>query len=148
MEHSSKYARILVPTDGTEEAQCAVCLAGELASMLASSLDLLYVSPFDARTDEGHVAWLPDSVVRPAAEEARAIFTAAAARLPDGISHTQHHRTGAAADEILRFIDERGIGLLVIGGRKHSRVSGILLGSVTQTVLERSGCAVIVAGGI
>lgn len=148
MEHSSKYARILAPVDGTEEAQRAVRLAGQLASVLASTLDFLYVSPFDACTDEGRVPWLPDSIVRPAAEEAHEIFAAAAELLPDGITYTPHHRTGAPADEILRFIDETGTGLVVIGGRKHSRVSGIFLGSVTQTVLERAHGTVIVAGGV
>ena len=70
MDQQSKYAHILVPVDGSQESLRAVRLAGELAALMASEVHLLYVSPFDASTDEGDVSWLPKSIVRPAAEEA------------------------------------------------------------------------------
>ena len=146
MDHGAKYARILVPVDGSQESLRAVRLAGEVACMTASTVELLYVSPFDKRTDEGDVAWLPESVVRPAAEEAHEIFSASAALLPDAVISECVHRTGAPTDEILRFVDEESIDLVVIGGRKLSRVSGFLLGSVTQTVLEHAHSSVMVAG--
>ena len=85
MGHSTKYTRILVPVDGTEETLRAVRLAGELACATQSIVDLLYVSPFDESTDEGDVPWLPRSVVRPAAEEAHEIFIGAESLLPDNI---------------------------------------------------------------
>lgn len=146
MGHSTKYTHILVPVDGTEETLRAVRLAGELACATQSIVDLLYVSPFDESTDEGDVPWLPQSVVRPAAEEAHEIFIGAESLLPDNISSVRHHRTGAPADEILQFIDEMGSGLVVIGRRKRSRVRGMLLGSVTQTVLEHAHSNVLIAG--
>ena len=135
MGHSTKYTRILVPVDGTEETLRAVRLAGELACATQSIVDLLYVSPFDESTDEGDVPWLPRSVVRPAAEEAHEIFIGAESLLPDNISSVRHHRTGAP-----------GSGLVVIGRRKRSRVRGMLLGSVTQTVLEHAHSNVLIAG--
>ena len=55
MGHSTKYTRILVPVDGTEETLRAVRLAGELACATQSIVDLLYVSPFDESTDEGAI---------------------------------------------------------------------------------------------
>ena len=146
MEQELKYARILVPVDGSRESLCAVRLAGEMARVLYATVYLLYVSPFDKCTDEGDVAWLPESVVRPAAEEAHEIFSASAAHLPDAVISECVHRTGAPTDEILRFVDEESIDLVVIGGRKLSRVSGFLLGSVTQTVLEHAHSSVMVAG--
>ena len=138
--------RILVPVDGTKEALSAVHLAGELALVMESPLDLLYVSPFDESTYEGDVPWLPASIVRPAAEEAQEIFAVAEPLLPAHVAHVCHHRTGMPTDEILHFIDEMGIRLVVIGGRKHSRVTGLLLGSVTQAVLEYAHSNVLVAG--
>ena len=142
-----KYARILVPVDGSQESLRAVRLAGEIARTMYSTVYFLYVSPFDESTDEGDVPWLPESIVRPAAEEAHEIFTGAERLLPNEVSHERAHRTGVPADEILRFIDEMRIGLVVIGGRKRSRVTGFLLGSVTQTVLEHAHSSVMVAGG-
>ena len=85
MEQELKYTRILVPVDGSRESLCAVRLAGEMARVLHATVYLLYVSPFDKCTDEGEVAWLPESVVRPAAEEAHEIFSASAALLPDAV---------------------------------------------------------------
>ena len=116
--------------------------------MTASTVELLYVSPFDASTDEGDVPWLPESIVRPAAEEAQEIFAAADVLLPERTVREHHHRTGIPAEEILRFIDEVDVELVVIGGRKLSRVSGFLLGSVTQTVLEHAHSSVMVAGSV
>ena len=146
MEQEPKYARILVPVDGSRESLCAVRLAGEMARVMHATVYFLYVSPFDKRTDEGEVAWLPESVVRPAAEEAHEIFSASAVLLPDVVMSERVHRTGVPADQILCFIDEEHIDLVVIGGRKHSRMSGFLLGSVTQTVLEHAHSSVMVAG--
>lgn len=146
MEQYLKYARILVPVDGSQESLRAVQLAGEIALVMHSIVYVLYVSPFDQSTDEGDVSWLPESIVRSAAEEAHEIFAAALKRLPDQVIHERFHRTGTPADEILRLIDEENIGLVVIGRRKLSRVSGFLLGSVTQTVLEYAHSGVLVAG--
>ena len=130
----SPYGRILIPVDGSEDALRVIRPAGELARVMEASVDFLYVSPFDESTDEGDASWLPASIVRPTAEEAQEIARAC------------HHRAGMPAEEILRFIDVMGIRLVAISGRKHSRVSGLLLGSVMQTVLERAHACVLVAG--
>nr|WP_314807473.1 universal stress protein [uncultured Selenomonas sp.] len=147
MEEHLKYTHILVPVDGSAQSRYAVRLTGILASVLHATVYFLYVSPFDESTDEGDVSWLPESIVRPAADEAYEIFSDAQSLLPDAVRSECVHRAGTPADEILRFIAEERIELVVIGGRKLSRVSGFLLGSVTQTVLEHAHCSVMVAGG-
>ena len=146
MEDHLKYTHILVPVDGSAQSLYAVRLTGILASVLHATVYLLYISPFDKSTDEGDVSWLPESVVRPAAEEAYEIFSDVQSLLPDTVRAECVHRAGIPLDEILRFIDEERIELVVIGGRKLSRVSGFLLGSVTQAVLEHAHCNVMVAG--
>lgn len=146
MEHGAKYTRIFVPVNGSQESLRAVRLAGEIAIVMQARVYLLYVSPFDTSTDEGDVSWLPESIVRSAAEEAHEIFAAAEALLPGRVICERHHRTGIPVEEILQFIDEMDVELVVIGGRKLSRVSGFLLGSVTQTVLEHAHSSVMVAG--
>ena len=139
-------SEILVPVDGSQESLRAVRLAGEIALIMHATLYILYVSPFDESTDEGDVPWLPESIVRSAAKEAREIFAPALALLPAEVLYERIHCTGAPADVILRFIDREHIGLVVLGGRKRSRVSGFLLGSVTQSVLEHAHSSVMVAG--
>ena len=56
MEQHLKYARILVPVDGSQESLRAVRVAGEFAHAVHSTVYLLYVSPFDKSTDEGDVS--------------------------------------------------------------------------------------------
>ena len=146
MKQYLKYARILVPVDGSQESLRAVRLAGEIALIMHATVYILYVSPFDESTDEGDVPWLPESIVRSAAKEAREIFAPALALLPAEVLYERIHCTGAPPDVILRFIDREHIGLVVLGGRKRSRVSGFLLGSVTQSVLEHAHSSVMVAG--
>ena len=53
---------------------------------------------------------------------------------------------GGTASEIIRFANEYQNALIVIGRRKSSRVSGFLLGSVVQTIIERAQTRVIVVG--
>ena len=142
----SPYGRILIPVDGSEDALRVIRPAGELARVMEASVDFLYVSPFDESTDEGDASWLPASIVRPAAEEAQEIFTVAESLLPQEVARACHHRAGIPAEEILRFIDVMGIRLVAISGHKHSRVSGLLLGSVMQTVLERAHACVLAVG--
>ena len=146
MAYGAKYARVLIPVDGSQESLCAVRLAGEFARIMHATVYFIYVSPFDESTDEGDVPWLPESIVRPAAEVAQEIFSVAEELLPADVAYERHHRAGVPADEILHFIDEMDVDLVVIGGRKLSRMSGIFLGSVTQTVLEYAHSSVMVAG--
>ena len=49
------------------------------------------------------------------------------------------------ADEILRFAEEKGHELIVVGGRGLSGVKGFLLGSVSQEIVERATVSVAVA---
>ena len=62
MEDGLDGAHILVPVDGSEASFGAVRFAGEIASLMNGVVDFLYVSPFDESTDEGDVAWLPESI--------------------------------------------------------------------------------------
>jgi nucleotide-binding universal stress UspA family protein len=45
---------------------------------------------------------------------------------------------------LLEFAGEQGAQLLVVGGRPHNRVSGLLLGSVARGVLHHATCPVAV----
>ena len=140
------YARILVPVDGSEGALRAAQSAGEIARVTGSTIDFLYVTPFDERTDDGAASWLPETVTASASARAQEIFSAAAAVLPAGVAYSSFLRVGSTVEEILRFADEEKSALIAIGGRKTSRVSGILLGSVSQAVLERAHTRILVAG--
>lgn len=141
-----KGAHILVPVDGAEASLGAVRLAGEIASLINGTVDFLYVSPFNESTDEGDVAWLPESVAGSSVLRGQQIFTKAAAALSPHIPYRTYQRVGVAASEIIRFVNEHQNALIVVGRRKSSRMSGVLLGSVVQTIIEHVKTRVIVVG--
>ena len=50
---------------------------------------------------------------------------------------------GLAAQEILRVADERGVDQIVMGTHGRGLVGSLLLGSVAQSVIERTGVPVM-----
>lgn len=140
-----KLTRILVPVDGSEGSERAAELAAELAAVSGASLDVLHVTYFDRETDALEESWLPDSIAGPVGEAERQALERAAGQIPDSVEATYHHRTGIPADEILRFAEEKGHELIVVGGRGLSGVKGFLLGSVSQEIVERAAVSVAVA---
>jgi len=51
---------------------------------------------------------------------------------------------GHAAHEIVRFVENEGVSLVVMGRQGHSRIARFFLGSTTDRVSEHSRCAVMI----
>jgi len=54
-------------------------------------------------------------------------------------------KKGFPGEEILKLIRTKGIDLVVLGTRNYSKVTGFLIGSVSQWVLQESPCSVLIA---
>ena len=52
--------------------------------------------------------------------------------------------TGSPAPVIIDVAEEHGVDLIVMGSRGLGLVKGVLLGSVSQYVVENAKCAVMV----
>lgn len=144
---------ILVPTDFSEHAQRAFESAGDLASQLGAKLYLLHVQTDSAlrtaikeglldgaRTDEE----LLDAVNQLIEERFSQVLCAVNhSQFP--IEHTS--RRGDPDSVIPAFADEIGADLIVIGRRGTGfmdEVRAAVIGSVTQGVLRKSPCPVLV----
>lgn len=141
-----KFARILVPVDGSAGSDRAVDTAVAVAEACGAALDILFVSYFSSETDEAEDidTWLPEIVAAPAGNEIKMALEQARHRVPEGIEVKLHQRTGNPAKRIVEFAREHDAETIVIGGQDLGFVRGFFLGSVSQEVMESAPGAVIV----
>lgn len=145
---------IIVPVDGSEHASRAVARAGELARHLGARLQLLHVMPAgpaelsdipanrSATTDADLAA--KRTAANEALAKARATLTEAVA---DGaetviLDDLQHH--GDPATVITEQAKRTPGAMVVMGTRGLGGIRKLLLGSVSDAVVHRAHCPVMV----
>src|SRR5215204_5715260 len=143
-------AKILLATDGSEDAALAVRAAADLSERACSELHLVHVLPRFPRYAYPGVT--PQVYSRVLDEELRGAhdlleeqvkgIQARGARVAE--SHT---RRGPTADEILDLADELGADLIVVGSRGLGPVRGLVLGSVSGGIVHGATSPVLVLRG-
>jgi nucleotide-binding universal stress UspA family protein len=138
--------KILLATDGSEEAQLAATTAAELAQKTNSELHLITVGP-DLPLYElpEHPAEFED-VLRENRRRAKEVLEQQAKRIEEsGVTVKETHLLeGRADEEIVELAEEIGAGLIVMGSRGHGRLRRTLLGSVSDAVVRHAHCPVTV----
>lgn len=142
---------IVAAIDRSERGPAVVAEADELAGAFGDDLHVVHVlgrSEFlelerTSVDDTGQPVPMDD--VRGVASEiaAEAIERAGANAEPVGL-------VGDAADEVVRYADERSARYVVLGGRRRTPVGKAVFGSVTQDVLlqaDRPVVTIIDTGG-
>jgi nucleotide-binding universal stress UspA family protein len=135
------FAKILLASDGSAGAFLATQAAGALARKSAAELTVLnVVDPPGALS----LALRPDH----AAADARAReIVASRVRAMAGeadCGFTFRQESGHPAQEIVRFADENGFPLIVIGSRGMGALKSIAVGSVSNRVAHHAHCSVLV----
>jgi len=118
--------------------------AGRFAiDMLAEdgNLTLVHVKSAVNLSEEG-AGWWEEAYERRAVELFRRF--AASLRPDRGITITTHLLHGDVAATLLARAREQGAGLIACGGRRHSFIERMLLGSVSTELIRRAGCVVVV----
>ena len=142
--------RILAAVDGSETALKALDFAARLAAETKAELTVLAVTQEMPISDEALREYAKAEHLATAwgdLSEARAteILSAAEARVPAGGARVHPEwRVGDPAAEILRFAKEAGADAIVMGHTGHSRIAGVLLGSVAFKVVTLAACPVVV----
>jgi nucleotide-binding universal stress UspA family protein len=136
--------KILLATDGSEEANLAASRAAELAKDTDSELHVVTVGPFVptifAVTEE-EPARLAREARRTLDEQVRRIEAA-------GGRVTQAHLTlGGAAEEIVALAEDIEAGLIAMGSRGRGGIRRALMGSVSESVVRHAHCAVMIIRG-
>jgi nucleotide-binding universal stress UspA family protein len=147
-------ARILVADDGSDPALRAVETAAELAARTGAELfALAVVNPAEFRAEDVEALARSEALQEGGAID-RLVDAAAdyldrcrtiAARQGVVRFHAEKRAGSDPAAEILDFADDHGIDLIVVGTRGRGRLSGLLLGSVSQKLASLAPCSVLIA---
>ncbi len=137
---------ILVPIDGSENSlRVAQRLAGK-GSLYgvpeALEVHLINVQhPFSANVS----SFISQEQIRKAHQEEGVKALAAARALLDaaGRKYATHIAVGDPAEVIAQYAREKGCSQILMGTRGLGRVAGMLLGSVTQKVIQLSDIPVL-----
>jgi nucleotide-binding universal stress UspA family protein len=141
-------AKILLATDGSEEAVLAAQSAADLAARTASELHVTHVGK--ALSQGGFVAGvdvgpLPTGSQELLDKEAKELLQAQLERMREaGASVTEAHLMSGRADEEIIFRAEQvGADLVVVGSRGLGGVRRALMGSVSDSVVRHAHCPVL-----
>ncbi len=140
--------KILIPTDGSEQARDAVRYAVQLAGKLGAGLAALRVVDIDRYASEFMA--VREAVGTELEEQARRIL-AEASDIAEaaGAEMETHIRHGDSSREIIRYAQEnRDIVLIVMGASGRRRLGRQLIGSTAERVVRQVGrdlpCPVVI----
>ncbi len=136
--------RLLVPLDGSDLAERALVVAGDLAESLSAVIVLARVVPPPV-PGRFYSAKLLEQVQEAQAKEAEAYLSSVAERLKaDRLSVQTRVLAGEVAPTLVRFAEETRCELIVMGSHGLGGLGSQVFGSVAQKVLHTSGCPVLV----
>lgn len=139
--------RILLATDGSEEATLAARTAVDIADKTGSELHVVHATPVpvavDAAADVLRVSEKAEEGVRKRArqfldEQLEQVEAAG------GSVAQSHVRLGRPDEEIVKLADELSAGLIVVGSRGLGGLRRALLGSVSDSVVRHAHWPVLV----
>ncbi|MHB8076472.1 universal stress protein [Desulfosporosinus fructosivorans] len=138
------FKNILVPTDASESAHRALMMALEIAKEFGSQIVLLHV----VYTPEALGYTLSSGISVPQEEISiygREALTAALAGIDAGnVPLNKKLIPGHPGIVILEEIESGQMDLVVMGNRGYGSIAGSLLGSVSQRVLSKAKCPVMI----
>jgi nucleotide-binding universal stress UspA family protein len=137
------FKRILWATDGSDAADLALPVVKDLATVHEAGIvvfhsDLRMVGPqsfgYPVHIDEGE---LKDKITHQSEQLREAGFDTE-------LDMVSANTIAGAAHDIAQAAERNSADLIVVGSRGHTRLGGLLLGSVTQRLLHIAGCPVMV----
>ncbi len=144
---TTPLTRILLATDGMREATLAGRAATDISNKTAAELHVVHVwTPVPPPPYPGLVF---DDHHRSAKEEAVRLLRKRAwdARVGGGRVAGEHLCEGLPAEEILVLAEELGADLVVVGSRRAGRARRLITGSVSEDVVHRASCPVLIVRG-
>lgn len=140
------FKRILFCTDFSENADFAFDFAVDSATRRPGCvLYLLHVIPEpDAQFWKTYLYEVDDVDGKAKRDIDAQIAETYRPRVPEGVDFQVEIRIGKDAATILEFAKEKDIDLIVIGRQGRSSIETVLFGNVTEKVVRKANCAVVV----
>lgn len=138
--------RITVATDGSVSGNRAVDAAARLAKATDSALIILTIGGDISGTELRRLASINGDLSKSLKAAANQILDRARSRaFRCGASDVKLQAGwGDPAEAIIEAVRRNKTDILIVGRRGHSRLSGLLLGSVSQKLASLAPCAVMV----
>lgn len=162
-----RMQRLLLVTDGSEHSQMARNFLGRFSLPEGARIDLGHVMPPALVPGPESQAWEPAGGERPVdappevlellnrqieedEQRGKAILAEAAAALRSAEAPLGECvlLRGDAATEILQYVDDNQVDLIVAGSRGLSRVEGWWLGSVSRKLVHYAPCSTLIVRGV
>ena len=133
---SNPVKEILVPVDGSENANRATRFAAQMAETLGVPMRLFYVFPAASVEVIGMAGMSRDDIDHAAQAAAQRAFDKTREALGDEMPDELEEETsiGDPAEEIVRFAEDDPGVMIIMGRRGLSRMSSLVLGSVSDKV--------------
>ncbi|MBN1189259.1 MAG: universal stress protein [Dehalococcoidales bacterium] len=139
--------KALVPLDGSKEGESAIPYIQELAVKLKSDIILFQaLSPAYSSASASGFERIdyPDQQMEEEKASAREYLVKVGAGLEQsGVTVESEIRLGHAAEEIIKFADERQVDLVAISTHGRSGLSRWVFGSVAEKVLYEGNCPLL-----
>lgn len=146
-----ELGKVLVAHDGSAHGERAVEVAGSLPLPAASAVSLIHVvRPAYPLADPSgmadyHLYEALEAAQNQQCAQGETLLHAAAARLSEqGRQTASEVRVGDPASAILAAADAQGVDLIITGARGTSLIQHLLVGSVTDRLLKKAPCSLLV----
>jgi nucleotide-binding universal stress UspA family protein len=143
--------KVLLATDGSEEADLALTTAADLAEKTESELHVAFVFPTAVQRPfpnpiTARPAEIQEHELEEAMHQAQVFLDRQVERLKgEGVAVAETHLVRGRPDrEIVHLSEEVGAGLIVMGSRGLGGVRRALMGSVSDSGVRHAHCPVLV----
>lgn len=139
------YHKILVPTDGSQSSRNAFQHAVGVAKMSQGEILLLHITFTPQAYWGNNLAYGLNISEEELKQLGKSAINDTIYNIDyEDIDITSHIVSGSPAQRITEIAEREGTDLIIMGSRGHGPFSGAFLGSVSQRVLAKATCPVMV----
>lgn len=147
--------KIACCTDFSENADTAFSSALEMAEKFGASLDVIHVlpQPVNPMISDFEIPLLGDTMTQASTDVQQTLILKMEEKMEEHYGKQVTHLSGSkmvildghVSTEIITYLDEQNIDLVVMGSYGFSGMGLVIFGSVAKRVAHKSNCSVMIA---